>query len=152
MSDPSELLTQAMDAALRTDPGVIAAFSGAPVRVYDIAPQNPPQGTGKPYVILSGFRPMPDLAECIDATRVTAIVDVWSLTSPPGTREAKRISAAVMACIAPVDASGSHVPPAWALPGFVIRACLPEGVDHLSDPADQSAHSILRVSYAVDPA
>lgn len=152
MSDPSLVLADAILDALRADPGVVAAFSGAQVRVYDVTPQNPPQGSGKPYVVLNGVSPLPDLAECIDATRVGVTVDVWSLTNPPGTREAKRIMAAVVAVLVPADASGSHVPPSWPLTDFAIVAALPLGIDHLTDPIDQSAHSIARVEYAVDPA
>jgi hypothetical protein len=152
MSDPSLVLSDAILAALRSDQGVVDAFGPAQVRVYDITPQNPPQGSGKPYVVLGGVAPIADLAQCIDATRVGVTVDVWSLTDPPGTREAKQITAAVLAALTPVDASGSHVPPSWPLAGFVIVAALPLGVDHLTDPTDQTAHSIARVEYAVDPA
>jgi hypothetical protein len=151
MSDPSLVLSDALLAALRSDVGVASAFGGAQVRVYDIAPQNPPQGSGKPYVVLGGVSPIAELAECIDGTRVGVTVDVWSLTDPPGTREAKAIMAAVLAAIVPVS-GGSHVPPAWSLAGFSIVAALPLGVDHLADPTDQSAHSIARVEYAIDPA
>jgi Protein of unknown function (DUF3168) len=152
MSDPSLELSAAMEAALRADAGVIAAFSGAQVRIYDIAPQNPPQGTGKPYIVFGMFTPDADLAQCIDAVKLIVTLDVWSLTDPPGTREAKRIAAATLSCITPVDAGGDHVPPSWTLPGYVIRAAYPLSTDHLSDPADQSAHSIVRVEYAIDPA
>jgi hypothetical protein len=103
-------------------------------------------------VVLGDVAPIPDLAQCIDATRVGVTVDVWSLSDPPGTREAKRITAAVLAVLTPVDGSGSHVPPSWPLTGFAIIWALPLGIDHLTDPTDQSAHSIARVEYAVDPA
>lgn len=152
MSDPSLPLSDALMAAIRADPGVLAAFSGGKVRVYDIPPQNPPQGTGKPYVVLGNVAPISDAAECLDATRVAVTVDVWSLTDPPGTREAKRIMAAVLAVLVPLDARGTPTPPAWALPGFLMRAAQLLGVDHLADPTDQSAHSIGRVEYAIDPA
>lgn len=152
MSDPSAVLSEALEAALRADAGVAAAFDANPIKVYDIAPQNPAQGTGKPYIVIGGMSPDPDLAQCLDAVRLGVTLDVWDLTDPPGTRRAKAISAAVLAVLTPVDASGNHVPPDWVLAGFVIRTAYPLGVDHLSDPADQSAHSILRVEYAIDPA
>lgn len=150
MSDPSAELHAALVAGLQADAGVTALVS--PARIYDIPPQNPPKGAGKPYIVYGQFTVSPDLAQCFDGSLIDWTGHVWSLTSPPGTLEAKRIAAAVLACVAPTDGDGNHIPPAWTLPGFNIATALPRGVDHLTNPADQSAHSIVRVRYAIDRA
>ena len=151
MKDPSGPLGDAAEAAMIA--AAQAGQLGAPaVLIYAIAPQNPPQGTGKPYVILGQASLSPQLAQCIDGAIIDLVADIWSLTDPPGVREARAIASAVLDLMAPSTPGGVPSPPAWSLPGFVIRTAMPLAVDHLTDPADQSAHSIVRVQYAVDPA
>lgn len=151
MSDPSEVLFQAAQAALKADAGVIAAFGGASMRIYDVPPQNPPFSVGAPYAIIDTAA-LPVLAQCFDSVEADLTVNIWSLTDPVGRTQARAIAAAMFAVLTPVDVNGNHVRPTWSLAGFRVVTALPLGVDHLFEAATQAAHSIVRVRYAIDRA
>lgn len=150
MSDPTAVLLAAAQAALSADAAVLAAMGDKP-RFYSVAPRNPPQGSAKPYAILSAaVAPRP--AQCFASAVVDLTVDIWSLTDPPSTGEAIALAAACLAVLVPEDDDGTPGAPDWTLSGHVLKDATHLGTDHLTDPADQSAHSILRVQFETDAA
>lgn len=143
MSDPASALRPVLEAALRADAGVNAAFQGKRVKIYGSLP---PVNAAAPYIYLAGLSCDDRLADCYDAATVSLQIDVWSLTDPPGFDEAERIAAAVKACLATMTTA----PP--ALVGHRIVSVLPLSTDYLTDPSDgMTVHAVIRADLTIDP-
>lgn len=138
MSDPSPDMLAAILAAVKADERVIAAFEGATVRVYDIAPTN----TKGDYIIIGDDFGLSDIADCIDASEFHVTAHILSLTVPAGQAKARRIAAAVLNCLL-ILAS----PVGWR-----IVVANHERTTHLTDPDGKTAHSVVAVEYLIDPA
>src|SRR5690606_27035772 len=74
MSSLAEALGAAVDAALRADAAVVAAFAPSPVRLYPLAP---PTNPSFPYVLLR-IDLVGDDTECGEGAEATVSADVFA--------------------------------------------------------------------------
>jgi hypothetical protein len=146
MSDPASQLRTAIEAWLRDDTDVIAAFGAKPVKVFKTLP---PVNATAPYIFLAGFFVQDEQADCYDAAIVDVQVDVWSLTSPPGFAEAEAIAEAVKASLNRTDDGDS---PAFILADHRVVAVEPVSTQYLTDPSDgKTVHAVIAARLSVDP-
>lgn len=147
MSDPTDVLGPGLKAWIETDTEVIAAFAGKAVKVFDLLP---PPNEAKPYVFIAGLDPDDVAAECYDAAEVNLQVDVWSLTSPPGFVQARRIAKAVKAALVRCEDTGAS--PAFTLYGQRVTAVDMARTRYLTDPSDgKTVHAVIEARLSVDP-
>lgn len=140
MSDPAGELLVAVEAVLRADAGVAAAFPRGRVRLYDLPPQNAPL----PYITLADAHATDFIAEGLDGAETVLAVHVWSRTDPPGTAEAKAIAAAVKAALTNL--------PELDMPGHRLADdALPLDTLYLQDADGQTVHAVVRVQFSTDP-
>ena len=137
MSDPSGQLFDALEPILRADAGVIAAFAGSPVRIYDVPPRDAPT----PYVVLETVAPMAQLAECVDGADTELTATVWVLADPPSRRAAMDLGAAVQAALTTLT----------ALPGHTVHYALPVRSNYLIDADQKTAKGVVVVRFVTTP-
>lgn len=140
MSDVSGPLTAAVAIALRSDPGVIAAFGAKTVQVFDIVPTN----AAEPYLQLPGAATEPLPAEGFDLSTVPYAVHVWSRPNPPGLAEAYALAAAVRAVLPTVTLAGG---------GRIYAAEIGRTEAPLGDPTDpRLVHIVVTATFTTAPA
>jgi hypothetical protein len=136
MSDPCAELQTALIAALKADDGVIAAFAGSPVRVFD----TPPTNAKGDYIIVGFLQPLP--IDGSDAANTEVTLDIWSLTDPPGKTKAMRLGAAATACALGLT----------DLPSHIVTSTLPTSAQYQIDSHDAvTAHGIVRAEIVTQP-
>lgn len=146
MSDPSGPLRLALEPWLRADAGVIAAFAGKPVKVFN---KLPPIDAKAPYLFIAGFFVLPELADCMDNAEVDVQVDVWSLTNPPGFAEAERLAPAVVSAMQDTEDTGQS--PAFSVTGWRVVSALPVSTTYLTDPSDgKTVHAVTLTRLSLD--
>lgn len=140
MSDPSLAMQDAVEAALRGDAAVKAAFAGV-TRLYTLsAPVDAPF----PHLIIGEDQVVGDDTECGPASDITVSVHVYARGADPagGRREAKTIAGAVRAALSKALTLDGHVVIDWTY----------ETTRHLTDPDGLTAHSVVELTYLTAPA
>lgn len=125
----------AVDAALRADTGVVAAFAPSAVRLHDLAPPMEPRF---PYVLIR-VEVIGDDTECADGAEVGVTLEVFA-------REGTlALSVAKVEAIA--GAARKALTRQLPLTGHVVDDWLFEGDRPISDPDVLTAHRSLSLSY-----
>lgn len=145
MSDPAGPLRTALKSWIEADAGVIAAFAGKTVKVFEIVPI---ANEKTPYVHIAGLDGSDSLADCLDNAEVDVTVDVWSLTDPPGYAECERIAKAVKAALAACEDTGDS--PGFSVAGHRVVTAVPQSTRYLIDRNGKTAHGVVRVAMAID--
>jgi hypothetical protein len=136
MSDPCAELQAALIKALKADAGVIAAFAGSPVRVYD----TPPTNAVGDYIIIGYLQPLP--IDGTDAANTEVTLDIWSLTDPPGKAKCMTLGAAAMACALGIS----------DLPSHIVTSTLATSAQYQTDTHDGvTAHGIVKAQIVTQP-
>lgn len=139
MIDVGGLLAEAIATTLRTDAGVAAAFSPAPVQIFEIVPEN----SVEPYLELPPGDELPILAEGFDLSEIEVAVHVWSRTDPPGFAEARAIATAIETALPGVQLAA----------GGRLYAVTPAGRTPLRDINDpRVVHLIVKARFTTAPA
>lgn len=138
MSNPSSELFPAIEAILRADAGVIAAFGAKPVAIYRMPPEDAPY----PFIGLPGANVTDYAPDCIDAGDVDLQIDAWSRTDPPSYDEADRIITAAQAAILAADIQ---------LASFVVGEVMPISSRCVMERDGQTAHATSMIRVPTDP-
>lgn len=125
----------AVDAALRADAGVVAAFAPSPVRLY---PKVPPTNPVFPYMLYR-IEVVGDDTECAEGAEVAVILD-------PFVREATH-EASVAKAEAIADASRKALTLQLPLTGHKVDDFLFEYDRPIGDPDPLTEHRSLAVTY-----
>ena len=136
MSDPSLAVQDAIEAALRASPDVLAAFDATVVRIFSMAP---PLGAAFPHLLIGDDQVIGDDTECASSSEVAVNVHIYAREDTPADsrRKAKILAAAVKTALnGPLTLTG-HVCDDWMY----------DDTQHLTDPDLLTAHSIVRLTY-----
>lgn len=145
MSDPSEAIQNAIEAALRGSAAVKVAMGLASARVYTlIAPVDATGNALFPHIIIGEDQIIGDDIECGEASDVAVTVHVYArAATPAATRlQAKAIAGAVRAALAAKLTLVGHEMIDWTY----------ETTRHLTDPDGLTAHSVVSLEYQTAPA
>lgn len=135
MSSIATAVRTAVDAALRADTGVVAAFAPAAVRLY---PMTPPTNPTFPYLIYR-TEVVGDDTECAAGAEVTVILD-------PYAREAT-YAASVAKAEAIADAARKALTRELSLSGHQVDDFLFQYDRQIGDPDQLTEHRSLAVTY-----
>lgn len=139
MSDISAALQLAIATSLRGDAAVMAAFATAPVKIYDVVPDNAPE----PYLQIDLSEVLPIAAEGFNLSESEASVHIWSRPAQPGLGEAQAMAPAVAAVLAQVSVPA----------GGRVYAALPVRTSYLRDPSDpRLIHAVVTFRFTTAPA
>jgi len=139
VSDPSAAFQAAIEAVLRADVAVKAAFGGT-TRLYTLTgPVNAPF----PHIVIGEDQIIGDDVPCGPASSIIVTVHVFAQEPTPAeTRiKAKAIAAAVRAALTVQLAVTGHLVVDWQF----------EGARHLTDPDGLTAHAVLTFEYYTAP-
>lgn len=142
MSDPSEALQDAIEAALRASPALLAAMGGDRVRLYTLSA---PAGATYPYVVIGEDQISDDATACAASSEAFTTVHAWA--RPDGAVQDARIQAKRMA--AAVRDALVALP---GVAGFDLVLAEFETTRHLTDPDGLTAHSVISHRFLLDPA
>lgn len=136
MSDIALPVQEIVTAALKGDAPLKGMFKANLVRLYDVPPTNAPS----PYLTV-GEDSITELeGEGLDLSEIEATVHVWSLTSPPGKAEAKRLGGRVKdVLLALAD-------------GPVIRTTWRVAERYFMDADGVTCHGVITIGMAHEPA
>lgn len=135
MSSIATAARTSVDATLRADAGVVAAFAPKPVRLYPLAP---PTNPTFPYALYR-VEVIGDDTECADGAEVYVALDVYA-------REDTYL-ASVAKAEAIADASRQALTARLTLTGHQVDDWLFEFDRPVSDPDILTEHRSLQVSY-----
>lgn len=135
MSSLAEALGAAVDAGLRADAAVVAAFAPNPVRLYPLAP---PANPTFPYVLLR-IDLVGDDTECGEGAEATVSADVFARQ---GT-----YAASIQTANAIAHAVRRSLTRALTVTGHVVDDWLFEADRQIGDPDPTTAHRQVQVTY-----
>ena len=136
MSDPSLAIQNAIEAALRASPAISGAFSPSNVRLYPLSPPTPPI---VPHILIGDDQVMGEDTECGAGSEIAVTVHVYAreTTQADSRTKAKTIAGAIRTTLTKQLTLVGHVMDDWLF----------EDIQHLTDPSDLVAHSIVRFTY-----
>jgi hypothetical protein len=132
---PAAWIQQTVTAALRGDAILASLFEANRVRLYDVPPENAPE----PYFVVGDDSFSPIEAADLDLWEITATVDVWSLTNPPGKIEAKTLGGRAIEILLGL-----------ASPEGAVRAARLALADFLTDPNSGACHGVIRIAFSFE--
>jgi hypothetical protein len=143
MTDGAGEIDPQIEALLRADAGVIAAFGAKKVRLYNLAP---PASAGSvfPYVTVGLGHTLAYPSS--KGGDYEATLHVWSRPDPRSTAEAAAIAAALVAALDDIDPS--------QLPMASFQLVQSRWLDTqlLEDPDGMTVHGVVRLELSYDPA
>lgn len=140
-ADPGGEIRALLEPALRADPGVIAAFAGARVRIYNLSPPAGPESLF-PYIAIGLGQVIPEQYDRIDVGEYIGQLHAWDRPTPRSTDRAGAIAAAALrVCLTLTGGSTAN----FAL-GEVTK--LPTRI--LEDPDGMSIHAVAEASIPYD--
>lgn len=135
MADPAAAFHAAQDAALRASPDLADMFQGGIVRLYSVVPQNAPL----PFIRIGDDQVLEDSDECVSASELYAVVNIWTKPDPPSVQLGRQIAGVIRDILADPD---------FLIPGFDTVIARFVDTRHLTDP-DGSSHAVLTFHYAL---
>lgn len=140
MSDPSNALSDALEAALRQSEAVKTSMGGK-VRLYTMSA---PIAAPFPHVVLGDDQVIGDETECLASSEVYTTIHVWSQVEDDvgaSRREARNIAAAIRHVM--------RIP--LAIVGFYTTVQDFEETRHMVDRDGLTAHSVVTFRLLLDP-
>lgn len=146
MSDPSLALQNALEAALRGSPEVLAAMELTKVRLYTLTA---PVGAPFPYLVIGEDQVIDDSTECAESSEVITTTRVFTRVdgSIAKTRaQAKRIAGVVRSVLKGIGDVPGFVE------GFDVVLADFEATRHLTERDGLTCQSIVEHRFLLDPA
>lgn len=142
MSDPSEALQDAVEAALRGSAELAAAMGLEKVRLYTLSA---PVGAPYPFVVIGEDQIDGDETECAASSEAFTAVHSWARSTAgvdDSRRQVKRMAAVVRSVLSGLT----------GVEGFDLVLAEFETTRHLTDPDGLTAHSVTSHRFLLDPA